>query len=140
MPCRTEIITTSQEHPDAVVLTTTRTTTVTEAFNSFDEAKRGLVRRGLVEATKTAASLFVGTGGILGGLGLVGSADGDVKKALVGSGLSIVGGILYSIYGRRMGERAQRDEVIADQLGHVRDLIMPTEERTEAEAQNTPFL
>lgn len=135
-----EIATTHQEYPGAVVLTTTKTTTDTKVFRSFDEAKRGLRRIKLVEEIKAVAPLLAGAGVLFGGIGFLGNADGDVKKTLVGVGLSIGGGVIFGSGNRRAGESAQREEIIADQLGYIRDLTMPTEEATEAGPQNTPFL
>ncbi|MBI4084647.1 MAG: hypothetical protein HY431_01965 [Candidatus Levybacteria bacterium] len=138
MARNTEIATTHKEYPGAVVLTTTRTTTDTEVFPSFDEAERGLRRRGLVKWTKATVPLLVGSGGVAG-LELMANADGDVNKTLVESVLIIAVGAGFTIFGMMRAEEEGR-KISADQLEYVRDLTMPTEEATEAKPQNTPFL
>lgn len=143
-----EIVTTHQDYPDAfIVLNTVQTTIVNEVFNSADAAQGELVSERRAEMARRIGAGAAGTFAILVGGSFIprlieALAEGDLKKGYFAGAAALVCAVAGEIgifnAGQRSGEG--RDEIIADRLKYVRDLIMPTEEAIEAEPQKTPFL
>lgn len=122
-----ELVVSQVANPDAILLTTTRTTTYTEAFNDLDHARTVFDRRALRGFGKTFASLVAGGAGVFMGGNVVQSSSGETRDALIGYGVGVVSAGFSMLAAKHYIDNSILSAEQSTEVGKQLDEITPIE-------------